>query len=626
MQMSATSEGIAERGARARRHNHALVALGRRVWREDCDFETAIALICEVAAEALEVERVNVWRLDPEQRLLHCIHAYTRSAGQHNPPGFDETVAFNADYGAQLDEVRVIDIADVNTNELVSADNASLQRYLRQYDIQSMLDAPVRNASELLGVISHEHIGCARVWSPEDHAFAGSLGDYVAVAYQIAHRRRLESRLRYLERHDPHTNLPNRDHLLEVAHSALRPMHDHDTGLVAIHLQIEMPEDDDPTGIETYHRFLIDSAERLRDMLADQAVLARVRDDALAVIPHRHLQEVEALELAERCIDMIEAGKPQGQLSAAIATAGIAFSRDLAAPSADALLRNAENASLHARSHGYGRCKVFNADRHRSLLARMRIEQSLREAFAEGRIFLQYMPEVDLSNGCWRSAEALLRWRGDDDRIVPAAEFIEAAESSGLILRIGRWALQQACHAAQQWPRRDGAQPLLRVNVSARQFEEAGLAADVATALNESGLAPERLCLELTETVLLRDHDTAAKTIARVRALGVKVALDDFGTGYCSLGYLKHLPIDTIKIDRSFTAGLPHDQADLAIVRALMHLAEGLGIDVVGEGVENQAQADCLRACGVTAVQGYLYSPAIDQEALLSGFIAHAAR
>jgi EAL domain-containing protein (putative c-di-GMP-specific phosphodiesterase class I)/GGDEF domain-containing protein len=620
MTASAGSQKQQERGARARRHNHALVALGRRVWHEDCTFETAIAEICEVAAETLGVERVNIWRIDADTQQLRCIHAYDRRSGEHNAPGFDESLLLDSEYGDQLGEVRVIDIADVGTDSTISASEEALGAYLRRHDIHSLLDAPVRAEGQLLGVVCHEHVGSARVWSPEDHAFAGSIGDYVAVAYEIARRREIESRLRFLERHDPHTNLPNRDHLLEVAHSALRPIHGGDTGLAVIHLQIEPPAGTDSIDVEGYHRFLVDCAEHLRELAADSAALARVREDAFAIVPHRHLREVEALELAERCVDLIQidAAGPRGY--PASVTAGIAFSRDLAAPSADTLLRNAENASLRARSQGLGRCKVFNADRHRSLLARMRLEQSLRDAFVDGRLLLHYMPEIDLRDGRWRSAEALLRWRNDEGRIVPAGEFIEAAEASGLIVRLGRWVLLEACSTAAGWPARDGIAPLLRVNVSARQFEEAGLAADVDSALAESGLPPERLCLEITETMLLRDADAAARTLARIRALGVRVALDDFGTGYCSLGYLKHLPIDTIKIDRGFTAGLPHDRADLAIVQALVGLARSLGIDVVGEGVETQAQADCLRDCGIHAVQGWLYSPAIDNEALIAGF------
>lgn len=622
MMASAASSKQQERGARARRHNHALVALGRRVWHEDCTFDTAIAEICEVAADTLEVERVNIWRVDAAAHRLRCVHAYVRSSGAHNPPGFDETLLLDSEYGSQLGEVRVIDIADVGNDSTVSASQEALGAYLRRHAIQSLLDAPVRAEGDLLGVICNEHIGSARVWTPEDLAFAGSLGDFVAVAYEIARRRDMENRLRFLERHDLQTNLPNRDHLLEVAHTALRPLHDKDAGLSVIHLQIDPPAGTEQLDIEGFHRFLIDCAEHLREITADNAALARVRDDAFALIPHRHLREVEALELTERCIDLVQSAAASPSGYPATVTAGIAFSRDLAAPSADALLRNAENASLRARANGMGRCKVFNADRHRSLLARMRTEQALREAFADGQLLLHYMPEVDLRDGHWRSAEALLRWRNSDGRLVPAGEFIDAAESSGLIVRLGRWVLLEACNAAMRWPARDGIAPMLRVNVSARQFEETGLAADVDSALAESGLPPQRLCLELTETLLLRDPPAAAKILTRLRALGVHVALDDFGTGFCSLGYLKHLPIDTIKIDRGFTAGLPQDRADLAIVKALVGLAKDLGIDVVGEGVETEAQAQCLRDCGVVAVQGYLYSPAIDNNALVAGFAA----
>jgi EAL domain-containing protein (putative c-di-GMP-specific phosphodiesterase class I)/GAF domain-containing protein len=615
------NEGALERGARARRYNHALVALGRRVWHEDCTYESALAEICEVAAEILDVDRVNVWRFDPEHKKLYCVHAYERYGGRHHKAGDEETLRIDSEYGDQLDEVRVIDIADAATDRAMSGPERDLDAYLKRHNIHSLLDAPVRAEGSLLGVVCHEHVGGARVWTPEEHAFAGSIGDYVAVAYEIARRREIEQRLRFLERHDPHTKLPNRDHLVEVAHSALRPLHESDSGLVVIHLQIEGAESDLGVNPEAYQRLLLDSADALREMLVGVAVLARVRESGLAIIPHRPLKEIEALELAERCIDAVQSVAVARGAGAVMATAGIAFSRDLAAPSADTLLRNAENASLRARSHGSGRCKVFNADRHRDLLAQMRTEQALRDAIDDGRMLVHYMPEVDLRDGRWRSAEALLRWRDEDGRILPASDFIEVAEASGLIVRLGRWVLLEACTHAMRWPAgADGKAPLLRVNVSVRQFEEPGLISDVLNVLSESGLPPQRLCLELTETLLLREPAKVARGLARLRSLGVRVALDDFGTGYCSLGYLKHLPIDTIKIDRGFTAGLPHDRADLAIVKALVGLADSLGIDVVGEGVENEAQAQCLRECGVVAVQGYLYSKAIDGDSLIAHF------
>ena len=614
-----TSAG-SDRGAQARRHNRALVALGRRVWSEECTLESALALICEVAAETLEIERVNIWRRDDSGEHIHCVHSYERSHHCHNPPGFEEALPLVGEYADQLDDVRVIDVADVSVGDSPAAAEC-YQAYFERHGVQSLLDAPIRSQGELLGVVCHEHVGCARMWTPEDQAFAGSMGDYVAAVYEICRRREIESRLRYIERHDPETNLPNRDHLLEVAHSALRPLHEHDNGLVVVHVQLEVATDAAASDDER-QRVLTDAAERLRDAIGTSATLARVREDAFAVIPHRHLQEIEALELAERCMALVQ---PEGETAdeaehPAVVSAGIAFSRDLAAPSADALLRNAENACHRARESGFNRCEVFDAERHRGLLDRLRTEQALREAFANGNLLLHYMPEVDLRDGRWRSAEALIRWRDDDGRMIPAGEFIEIAEASGLIVRLGRWVLLEACCAATRWPASDGAVPLLRVNVSARQFEQPGLINDVQTALSESGLPPERLCLELTETMLLREQDAAAKTLARVRALGVRVALDDFGSGYCSLNYLKRLPIDTLKIDRGFTAGLPQDRADLAIVRAVAQLAGSLGIDVVGEGVETREQADCLRESGVHGAQGWLYSPAVDNDALIALF------
>ena len=191
--------------------------------REDCTFDTTLAEICEVAADTLEVDRVNVWLVDANLQL-RCVHAYVRSISAHNPPGFEETLPLDSEYGIQLDEVRVIDIADVDNNAVVFASHEALGAYLSSHDIHSLLDAPIRAEGELLGVVCHEHVGSARMWTPEDHAFAGSIGDYIAVAYEIARRREIENRLRFLERHEAQTNLPNRDHLLEVAHTALRPL------------------------------------------------------------------------------------------------------------------------------------------------------------------------------------------------------------------------------------------------------------------------------------------------------------------------------------------------------------------------------------------------------------------
>ena len=599
-----------DRGAWARRHNHALVSLARRVWQDDCALEDAFALICETAAETLEVERVNIWQHDPATGMLHCLHHYERTGTRHNPPEQDTRLYVGGDYSDALREVRVINLSAGLDDE------SELAGYLRRNGIGSLLDAPVRSAGELLGVICHEHVGPSRVWSPEDQAFTGSIGDYVAMAYEIDRRRRLEGRVRYLELHDPHTNLPNRDHLLEVVHAALRPMHDGDNGLVAIHLHMDASPHDGDAG----HELLVDAAAKLRRELDGSATLARVRGNAFAVLPHRHLHETEALNLAERCVEVVQSHLDACRTTT-IVTAGIAFSRDLAAPSADNLLRNAETASQEARQSRHHRCEIYDAEHHRGLVTRLRLERALREAFETGQMAVHFQPEVDLADGRWVAAEALLRWRDADGRCRTAKEFIDIIEDCGLIVPIGRWVLQEACRLARHWPQGgNGLGPKLRVNLSARQFEQASLVDDVIAALAESGLQPGRLCLELTESALLADLDLAVHTLTRLRELGVCVALDDFGTGYSSLAYLKRLPIDMIKLDQGFVAGLPVDPYDLAIVQAIAGLARKTGIGIVAEGVETDAQARTLRECGIDRAQGYLFSRPIDNDTLVLGF------
>ncbi|WP_407353559.1 putative bifunctional diguanylate cyclase/phosphodiesterase [Luteimonas sp. R10] len=597
-----------ERGAWAWRHNHALVALARQVWHDRCSLDTAYARICEIAAATLEADRVGIWLLDPTHVRLACVHLFERAGALHNPPGAHEVLRLGKEYGARLGELRVIDAADVSRDRALTAADPALSEYLERHGIVSMLDAPVRSGGELVGVVCHEQVGSPRIWAPEDQAFAASIGDYVAMAAEINRRREAENRLRYLELHDPLTDLPNRDHLLEVAHSALRPMHGGDRELAAIHLQIEScgAVGDDAS-------VLVELAARLRGQLGDVVTLARVREHAFALLPHGPLTETEALELAERCLALVQ----DAHHAAAV---GVAFARDLAAPSAHALLRNAELASQRARGGGHNRCEVFDAEHHRGLLERLGIERALREALAQERLQVQFQPEIDLRDGRWLAAEALLRWQEADGALHPAQEFIAVAESSGLIVPLGRWVLESACRLARDWIGRDGTAPVLRVNVSARQFEQPNLLADIEQVLQRTGLPRARLCLELTETALLADAEGAARMLARLRALGIGIALDDFGTGWASLAYLKHLPVDAIKLDRSFVGGLPADPYDSAIVEAVAAIARKIGIDVVAEGVESQAQADALRALGIVRAQGFLFAPALDNAELLARY------
>lgn len=602
------------------RYTRALVSLTRAVWREGCTLANALGVICETAADALHVPRVNVWQYDAEQRVLRCLHDYDRATGRHLVDAAElETLTLaDSDYIASLEVVRAIDAGDVEADPSTARSVGALRDYLQRHHIRSLLDAPVLTEGRLVGVICHEQVDAKRAWDDEDVAFAGSMGDYVAMAIEIQRRREAEQALSHLRLHDAATDLPNRDYLVELLGIRLQAPAPEGEDAGVVHLQVYLPYAAAlSAGAHTFDDSMAAVANELRQALGEGCNVARARADAFAVMSRFPQRERDIVALAERCVDVVR------RLSASLgieigAAAGVAFARDLVARDARTLLRNAELASAHARGGGRYRFDVFDIDHHRELFARLHLEQALREALAQGHFRVLYQPEVALQGGAWVGAEALLRWQRDG-ALVAAGEFIEAAESSGLILPLGRWVLAHACREARAW-RASSDGPVLRVNVSALQFDTASLVDDVADALEDSGLPPHRLCLEVTETTLLRDVVQAAATMHRLKSLGVRLAIDDFGTGYSTFAYLKRFPVDVLKIDRSFVAGLPDDRLDAAVVRAIAGLARDIEVDLVAEGVETHAQADALLAAGVRHAQGWLYAPALEPDELRARF------
>jgi EAL domain-containing protein (putative c-di-GMP-specific phosphodiesterase class I) len=245
-------------------------------------------------------------------------------------------------------------------------------------------------------------------------------------------------------------------------------------------------------------------------------------------------------------------------------------------------------------------------------LASLRLETELRHAVDRGELRVLFQPVVALPTGELRGVEALLRWQHRERGLLAPAEFLPLAEENGLITELGRWVLEEACIKARALP--EGV--TLSVNLSPRQLLQADLADQVRRALSHSGFAPQRLLLELTESTLIESGPSGAARIAELRDLGGRLCLDDFGTGYSSLSYLHELPIDALKIDRSFIRALPTDARKIAIVRSILLLGKGLGIDVVAEGVETADQAELLGRLGCERAQGFLYSQPVPMEAL----------
>lgn len=597
------------------RFTNALVTLTRTVWHADCSFETAIGAICEAAASAMQVERVSVWEYEPRAKLLRCLQAHSPSRGAGTLSEDLDTLTLEGDdYIAALKYVRALDVSDVELGVADPSGLNQLQDYLHKHRIHSRLDAPACVDGEMLGVICLESVDRARGWTQEEVTFAASMGDYVAMAYQISRRREAEEEVRHLKLHDATTGLPNRDYMVEMVSQRLASQGSSRETLAVVHLRI-----DPSSGVAlsatapTAEEVMAQVGQRLSTFTDADIDLARVRTDAFALVVARRASGRGAISLAERCLAAISSMQWQHQEISPGAAVGVAFAEVAKPVDARVLLRQAEEASGCARELDKFAYQVFDPDHHAALVEALQFERVLREAFVAEQFELFYQPEYNPTRREWVAAEALLRWR-NGDRVVPACDIIGVIESSGLILAVGKWALHRACRDATQWsPLIDGTLPTVRVNVSGRQFDESDLVGDVMAALEASGLAPARLCLELTETTLMRDLERALEVLVKLRSVGVSVAIDDFGTGYASLVYLKRLPVDLLKIDRSFVEGIPGSPVDTAIVRAVVGLATALGIDVIAEGVEHLDQQHALQAIGVRRMQGWLYARAMEQ-------------
>jgi EAL domain-containing protein (putative c-di-GMP-specific phosphodiesterase class I) len=264
----------------------------------------------------------------------------------------------------------------------------------------------------------------------------------------------------------------------------------------------------------------------------------------------------------------------------------------------------------HAKQQGKAAFQYYSAAMNAASVERLTLETGLRRALEDGSLELQYQPQVEMKGGRIIGAEALLRWRHPERGYISPASFIPIAEESGLILPIGEWVLERACAQAVAW-QRAGFQIPVAVNVSGVQFQRQDLTAIVRRKLAATGLAPSLLHIEITETVIVSARDRAVAVLAQLRELGVRLALDDFGTGYSSLSYLKNFPIDTLKIDRSFVSEMLTDSTTASIIEAIISMTRVLGLSVIAEGVEDQAQYKFLQEIGCDAIQGFYVSKAV---------------
>ena len=423
--------------------------------------------------------------------------------------------------------------------------------------------------------------------------------------------------LSYQAMHDDLTNLPNRALVIDRAELMLARARRQNTPIATMFIDVDgFKHVNDTFGHSAGDQFLQIIATRLSSVIRETDTVGRLGGDEFVVLVEGETLFAGAELVAERLLAVLrqpfELDGALGRPQACSVSIGVALGQRA---TADQLLHDADLAMYQAKQAGKDRFVVFDESMQTDSADRFELQTDLRDALADHQLYLLYQPTFDLQTQVVTGVEALVRWAHPTRGVVPPEAFIPLAEENATIIPIGRWILEQACQQAAAW--HAAGHPIgMAVNVSARQLEHDEFVEEVRDALAESDLPPEALTLEITETVLMRDATAAAVRLRALKALGVRIAIDDFGTGYSSLAYLRQFPVDALKIDRSFISGIASSHEASALMHTLIQLGKALGLETLGEGIEEHAQLEQLKHEECDSGQGFLFARPLDVEAV----------
>ena len=503
--------------------------------------------------------------------------------------------------GYSLEELRKLTIADASHPEdadVTKTDRARL--YAGEIETVNTEKRYVRKDGTVMWV---------RITSALRRATDGTPLYDISIVEDVSDRKVAEDRVQYLATHDEMTGLPNRALFAELLEHGIEGAGRRGTECALLFIDLDRFKIvNDSLGHEAGDLLLKEMAERLERCVRSSDVVARLGGDEFVVLLEDLKDSSAAADVARKIISgVMTPVEISGHECRVTASIGISrYPKD--ARDGQSLMKHADTAMYLAKEEGKNNFQFYSADTSPMSVERLVLEAHLARALEREEFSVQYQAKVDLQTGRVRGTEALLRWWNPQLGTVSPAQFVPLAEDTGLIVQLGKWVLRTACEQNMAWQRRGLPKIVMSVNLSPRQFKDASLLADIAEVLEGTGMAPELLELEITESMIMHDVEHAARKLADIKKLGVRLAIDDFGTGYSSLSQLKRFPIDTLKVDRSFVRDIPDSAEDEAITVAIISLGRTLGVTVVAEGVETEQQHEFLRRHQCDEMQGFYFS------------------
>lgn len=501
----------------------------------------------------------------------------------YSPEEYQDTQSFQYIHPDDHDKMREAIAKLFETNHSIQTDFRLLHREGHWKVIESLI-FPV--------YLSEEDIDCLLI-----------------VAQEITERKLDQQKIQYLAYNDPLTELPNRLAFRERLEEVIDEGRSQEVAVLFLDID-RFKIVNDALGHPKGELLLRDVGKRIVSQLRRQDMLAKISGDEFTIIITDY-SKGEAAALAERILRQFhEPFFVEGHEFFITATIGISlYPQD--GQTVDEIERNSNTAMVHAKLNGGNQFQFYLPEMNRRSVERLMMENSIRRALDKEEFDVYYQPQVDLSTGRIMGMEALIRWKHPEKGMISPGTFIPLAEETGLILRIGDWVLRRACSQMKAWHDAGFPRVPVSVNLSPRQFVKMDLAESIQKILRETGLEPEWLELEITESVLMQNSEANIAVLRNLRNIGIRISIDDFGTGYSSLGYLKKFPIDCLKIDQSFIRDMTKSREDAAIATAIISLAHNLNMRVIAEGIETEEQAMFLRSQRCNAMQGYLFSPPV---------------